>query len=912
MKLIGNLILNAAGASEVQNFIVERLASLPSVSASEKGRIVFNTTDAVYYFNTGTVWSAFATGGNAAALQTEVDALETALGDIVSTSGVFSPLALTTLNSTVWATDPTSLTNALGTLANYVSGKDTLAELGDVNLTGVVAGDFLRYDGGSSTWVDHTLVLADVTDVTATAAEVNTLHGITASTAELNILHGATLTTAELNVLHGISAGLTAAELSYVDGVTSGIQGQLDNKQPLDAGLTALSVFNTNGIIVQTADNTWAGRTTVAPAAGITITNPAGLAGDITFALANDLAAVEGLASNGFSVRTGDGTWTIRDLATASINRITIDNGNGVLGSPTMDLATVTDSGTGTFLKLAKDTYGRVTGTTAVTLSDITTLADTTYVNATGDTMTGNLIFTSGTVTGIPSPTAATEAANKAYVDALVTGLTWKNAVAAASTANIDLTTGGPLTIDTISVVAGQRVLVKNQTLPEENGIYIVNTGAWTRALDMDAAGEFTNATVFVQDGSAHVNTAWVQTDVITTVGTDPVSFVQFNGASGIVAGIGLASSGNTISINMGAGIVQLPTDEVGIDLYSNQALQLTVDGTTPDGTTNAKLALFLASGSGLSQTSSGLTISANGVTNDMIANEAITLDVDGVGTGSVALGGTLTILGTATQGLHTSIVGDIITLTADDAAYVQKGVASFDTNDFTVTAGAVSIKSAGIDNAQLANPSITVTGTTGSDDVALGESFAIVGAAGTAITTASATNSVTISVADATDSIKGLASFNSAFFSVTAGAVDLAATLDDLTNVSSADAATTNDVLTKTATDWQPITRATLLGTESINSLSDVVLTSPSDGEVLTNNGTNWVNQKIYYVSTQASSTTWSVVHGIGQKFVTVTIYDNTDNVIIPQSIVATDANTTTITFNTAVAGTAVVMGVA
>lgn len=80
------------------------------------------------------------------------------------------------------------------------------------------------------------LHLSKVTDVTATAAEVNVLDGITASTAELNILDGVTADASELNILDG--ATLTTTELNYVDGVTSSIQDQLNSK----IGLTGLSV----------------------------------------------------------------------------------------------------------------------------------------------------------------------------------------------------------------------------------------------------------------------------------------------------------------------------------------------------------------------------------------------------------------------------------------------------------------------------------------------------------------------------------------------------------------------------------------------------------------------------------------------------------------------------------------------
>lgn len=82
-------------------------------------------------------------------------------------------------------------------------------------------------------------------------------------------------------------------------------------KQPLDATLTSLAAFNTNGFIVQTAADTFAGRTLSAPAAGLTITNPAGTAGNPTFALANDLAALEALSgTNTIYYRSAADTWT--------------------------------------------------------------------------------------------------------------------------------------------------------------------------------------------------------------------------------------------------------------------------------------------------------------------------------------------------------------------------------------------------------------------------------------------------------------------------------------------------------------------------------------------------------------------------------------------------------------------------
>lgn len=109
-------------------------------------------------------------------------------------------------------------------------------------------------------------------------------------------------------------------------------------KQPLDATLTALAAYNTNGILVQTSADTFAGRTLSAPAAGMTITNPAGTAGNPTFAFANDLGALEALASTGFAVRTTTDTWAQRSFAAPAAG-FTITNNNGVSGNPTFVLA---------------------------------------------------------------------------------------------------------------------------------------------------------------------------------------------------------------------------------------------------------------------------------------------------------------------------------------------------------------------------------------------------------------------------------------------------------------------------------------------------------------------------------------------------------------------------------------------
>lgn len=106
----------------------------------------------------------------------------------------------------------------------------------------------------------------------------------------------------------------------------------------LDPTIIALAAFNTNGLVTQTAADTFTGRTIVGPAAGISVTNGNGVAGNPTLGLSNDLSAVEGLSTNGLAVRTGTDTWATRTL-TAPAAGITVSNGDGVAGNPTLALA---------------------------------------------------------------------------------------------------------------------------------------------------------------------------------------------------------------------------------------------------------------------------------------------------------------------------------------------------------------------------------------------------------------------------------------------------------------------------------------------------------------------------------------------------------------------------------------------
>jgi hypothetical protein len=289
---------------------------------------------------------------------------------------------------------------------------------------------------------------------------------------------------------------------------------------------------DTNVLYYGSGSGVGGAATTIIPIAGnggfVDLTTNQTIGGTKTFS-STISGSINGNANTATTLATGRTISVTGDLAYTSGS---FDGSGNVTGTGT--LATV-NSNIGAFTKVTINAKGLATAGTAAVLAD---LAAT----------TADFSMNGYKLTNVANPVSDTDAANKYYVDSVAQGLDVKASCLVATTVDIGLS--GLLTVDGVTLSAGDRVLVKDQAAPAENGIYVVAASAWSRSADADAYAELVSAYTFIEEGNTYADTGWVCTsNAGGTLGVTPITWSQFSGAGTYIAGTGLTLTGNTFSI---------------------------------------------------------------------------------------------------------------------------------------------------------------------------------------------------------------------------------------------------------------------------------------------------------------------------------------------------------------------------
>ena len=350
----------------------------------------------------------------------------------------------------------------------------------------------------------------------------------------------------------------------------------------------------------------------------------------------------------------------------AAISNANLANPTTTLGNSTLTLGAATTD---------------ITGLTSIVIDDITINGQTLSTSAGNKDIVMSPHGT-GTVT-VPSGYedrsgfGDTSLANKAYVDQVAQGLDAKPSCRAATTANLSATysngtagvgatltasSNGALTLDGVSPVVNDRILVKDQSTAAQNGIYVVttvgdgsNAFVLTRATPEDQPAELSGGSfVFVEEGTANGDNGYVFTHTgAPTFGTTALDVTQFSGAGQITAGAALTKSGNQLDVAVDDSSIEVNADAVRV-----KAL----------GITNAMLA-----GS----------IDGAKIENFTFTDESSTQ-------GATQIGNPMEFL--AGEGINTTASGQTLTIAGELASTSNIGVAKFTSDNFTVSSGDVSI----------------------------------------------------------------------------------------------------------------------------------------------------------------------------------------------------------------------------
>lgn len=695
--------------NELLNARIQNLVSAPSSPVA--GQIYYNSGDNTLRYYNGTSWLTLAQGGSV------TDAINNAIAalDLANTYDAIGSADTAYSNAVSYADGLASNYDAAGSAAtaynNAVSYADGLAS----NYDAAGSADTAEQNAKDYTNTVASGLTTDIANAVS-AAEANAASYTDNAVAALVDSAPATLDTLnELaaalqdnpNVISDLTDIAAGKQDTLVAGTSIDITGNVISVVAAD--------FDASGSAAAAEANAKSYTNTVANSLSADIANALADANDYTNTVATGLQSdIDNAVANIFATSEGDGLTVTGGVLSVDagtgldfnvggqlkIDRNTVDtwyDASGAAASAEANAQSYTNSAVSDATNTITSAYQGYVNTVSNNITDAYELADqglasdisnvasnlsaaqiqlgTDITNAIAESKdftntTANALSSdiSNVVSGYQAADSALESSLtqdfqdadntvlstlRSEIAAASQGLDIKNSVRAATVENIDITNLPATGFDGITLLDGDRILVKNQSTASENGIYTWSpTGVLTRADDAGegqlSAGSFT----FVEEGTVNADSGWViSTDGPITVGTTGITWTQFSGTGQIVAGDGLSKSGSTLSVNVGDGLDIVGDNVVISSTYAGQTSIDTV-GTITTGTWEGGVVETAYGGTGadLSGETQGnyVVVGANGVlaTSGTVAGVDVDGDISGNaenvnGTVAIANGGT-------------------------------------------------------------------------------------------------------------------------------------------------------------------------------------------------------------------------------------------------------------------------------